>query len=601
MTERKGWRWWQERALDLLDRHWKLLVLLAWAIFAGWFLYNRWRLIGAFWLGDTDDNLRMMQVRDLLRGQDWFDLRQYRLNPPIGADIHWSRLVDLPLAGLILILRPIFGGIVAEKAAVAIAPMLPLGLMLFSIALIVRRLVDRRAYPLALISLFFAGSTNNMFMPLRIDHHGWQLALLALGMAGIADPKRARGGLVLGLASGLSLAIGLEMLIYLALGGAAMVLFRVADDGERERLSAYAVALGGATALSFLVFASHANRQPVCDALSPVWLANALVGSALAFVLARLSPGDWKKRFALAAGAGLIAIAFYALAWPHCLQRLEGISPEADSLWLSRVREARSIFLYDWRTAMTTAALPLTGSVGWLMLLWARRRDGDALRRATAIATPAFTAIVLLAWQTRTGPAAQMLALVGTAAIVAILLPPVVRVRQWELKSLAFGLLVVVGLGGATPLVLGSLPKDPPSKRDVAIGRANRMCNSLAAFRPVAVQPKGLVFTFVDIGPRLVTVTHHNAVAGPYHRNHRQIVDIMRAFRGSEAEALATIVGKYDADYLLTCPNSSTTTQFMADAPNGFYGQLARGRTPDWLEPVKLPANSPFRMWRVKR
>jgi hypothetical protein len=48
---------------------------------------------------DTDDNLRMMQVRDLMRGQDWYDLRQYRLNPPFGADIHWSRLVDLPIAG----------------------------------------------------------------------------------------------------------------------------------------------------------------------------------------------------------------------------------------------------------------------------------------------------------------------------------------------------------------------------------------------------------------------------------------------------------------------------------------------------------------------
>lgn len=601
MKERKNWHWLQERALDMVDRNWKLAVLLAWAIFAAWFLYNRWGAIQWFSLGDTDDNLRMAQVRGLLRGQDWFDLRQYRLNPPAGADVHWSRLVDLPIAGLILVLRPIFGGIIAEKAAVAIAPMLPLGLMLLSISLIVRRLVDRRAYPLALISLFFAGSASNMFMPLRIDHHGWQLALLALGMAGIADPKRARGGLVLGLASGLSLAIGLEMLIYLALGGAAMVLFWVVEADERERLSAYAVTLGGTVALSFLLFASYANRQPVCDALSPVWLADALLGSALAFGLAHVSPADWKKRLALAAGAGVAVAAFHAIAWPHCLQRLEGISPEADTLWLSRVREARSIFLHDWRTAMTTASLPLTGLVGWLILLWARRRDADAFRRVLAIALPALTAIVLLAWQTRTGPAAQMLALPGTAAVVALLLPPILKVRQWELKSLAFGLLVVIGLGGATPLVLGRIAKKPPTPRDIAIGRANRMCNSMAGLRAIAAQPKGLIFTFVDYGPRLITVTHHDAVAGPYHRNYQQIVDIMKAFRASNVEAWATIAGKYRADYVLICPNSSTSTQFMADAPNGFYGQLAAGRTPAWLTPVKLPPNSPFRMWKVVR
>ena len=75
----------------------------------------------------------------------------------------------------------------------------------------------------------FAGSTNGMFMPTRIDHHGWQLAFLALGVAGMADPKRARGGVTLGLASALSLAIGLEMLIYIGIAGAAMVLFWIDD------------------------------------------------------------------------------------------------------------------------------------------------------------------------------------------------------------------------------------------------------------------------------------------------------------------------------------------------------------------------------------
>ncbi|QNP44148.1 hypothetical protein H9L15_06395 [Sphingomonas daechungensis] len=65
-------------------------------------------------------------------------------------------------------------------------------MLLFSLALIVRRLVDRHAYPLVFVALFFAGSALNMYAPTRIDHHGWQLALLALAVAGIADPKRAR-------------------------------------------------------------------------------------------------------------------------------------------------------------------------------------------------------------------------------------------------------------------------------------------------------------------------------------------------------------------------------------------------------------------------
>ena len=53
--------------------------------------------------------------------------------------------------------------------------------------------------------------TLMMYAPMRIDHHGWQLACLALTVAGLADPRRARGGATVGLSSALSLTIGLEM------------------------------------------------------------------------------------------------------------------------------------------------------------------------------------------------------------------------------------------------------------------------------------------------------------------------------------------------------------------------------------------------------
>src|SRR3954463_14583442 len=200
---------WERRAPELIDRHWKWAVLIVWLGFCGWFIFRKWLEIRYFGLGDTDDNMRIMQVRALLHGQGWFDLRQYRLNPPFGANIHWSRLVGLPIAGLILALRPFLGGAGAERWAVAIAPLLPYLLLLWSLALTARRLIDPLAYPLAILAVFFAGSTNGMFMPERIDHHGWQLALLASSMAAIADPKRFRGGMALGITSALSLAIGL--------------------------------------------------------------------------------------------------------------------------------------------------------------------------------------------------------------------------------------------------------------------------------------------------------------------------------------------------------------------------------------------------------
>ena len=104
--------------------------------------------------------------------------------------------------------------------------------------------------------------------------------------------------------------------------------------------------------------------------------------------------------------------------------------------------------------------------------------------------------------------------------------------------------------------------------------------------------------TYVDLGPRLIAVTHHDAIAGPYHRNGQQIADVMNFWRGSEAQAHA-LAAKYHANYVLSCPNSSTTTIFTAETPKGFYVQLQRGQLPKWLAPVPLPKDSPFRMWKV--
>ena len=184
------------RLADTLDRRWISLTLLAWVAVAAWYVWNDWNMVRWLSLGDTDDNMRLMQVRGLLAGQNWFDLRHYRLDPPRGLDIHWSRLVDLPIAAMILILKPLFGTYWAERVACGVAPLLPLGVTMAGLAFTARRLVDRLAWPLAIVFLIGCSATMLMFMPMRIDHHGWQLACLSATVAGLADPKRARGGAV---------------------------------------------------------------------------------------------------------------------------------------------------------------------------------------------------------------------------------------------------------------------------------------------------------------------------------------------------------------------------------------------------------------------
>ena len=54
MLARKEHRF-EELAQDALERHWKLIVVLAWLAFCAWYLWNNYDSVRFFRLGDTDE------------------------------------------------------------------------------------------------------------------------------------------------------------------------------------------------------------------------------------------------------------------------------------------------------------------------------------------------------------------------------------------------------------------------------------------------------------------------------------------------------------------------------------------------------------------
>ena len=53
------------------------IALIVWGLMSLIAITAKWQAIGAVDLADTDDAMRMAQVRDLLAGQGWWDLAQY--------------------------------------------------------------------------------------------------------------------------------------------------------------------------------------------------------------------------------------------------------------------------------------------------------------------------------------------------------------------------------------------------------------------------------------------------------------------------------------------------------------------------------------------
>ncbi|MPZ38681.1 MAG: hypothetical protein GEU95_11550 [Rhizobiales bacterium] len=183
------------------------LLLLVWGVtIATYLLTGR----GAEQGVSTDDAMRLVQVRDLLAGQGWFDVVQYRLNPPEGVAMHWSRLIDLPIAILIRAAELALPTATVERLVLTVWPAGLLLVLLFGVARVARELADDTAARLALIFAAMIAPLLQHFRPGAIDHHGVQLALLVWSTA-LSMREGTRDAALAGALCALSLAIGQEM------------------------------------------------------------------------------------------------------------------------------------------------------------------------------------------------------------------------------------------------------------------------------------------------------------------------------------------------------------------------------------------------------
>ena len=187
------------------------LVTLVWLLVALALLLQFWTQTAETLL-DTDDAMRLAQLRGWLGGQGWFDLHQARMQPPEGYDTHWSRLIDAGLAGLLFLFGQFTDGASAERLMRAWWPLLWLLPTIAGMAAIAWRVAGREAATVALLLALVGVPAYQQFTPGRIDHHNVQIALTMLTVAATVWSDRWRWGpTAAGLLSGAAMAIGFEV------------------------------------------------------------------------------------------------------------------------------------------------------------------------------------------------------------------------------------------------------------------------------------------------------------------------------------------------------------------------------------------------------
>ncbi len=559
-------------ALDA--RHWLILGVLAALMEALW-LRSGGAAVLAGVLPDTDDMLRLVQVRDWLGGQAFGDLRPHRLGSDAWA-MHWSRLGDFGIAAWIVALRPVLGSALAETGAVIAWPLTLFVAYLALSARLAMRLGGHAAGWPALVVAAFAFPAITMFVPGRIDHHGLQIVLLLVGVLAcsravgptLVEGPTGKSAAVLGLATAASLAIGLETAPHLLvlLGVVALGWVR---GGDAKPL----VILGSTLVLATLAWLAIARLAywpaDVCDGFSRATIAATVACGASFAALGLSTPRlrDWRWRLASAA---VIALVTLALAWTPIRPCLAGpygaVDPLLARLWLSRVEEARPLFAHGIAVVLGFGGLPVAGLVaaGWLA-----RRDP----RWWPIFAIQAVAVALMCVQVRGAAPAAALAVPALAQLVT-------RARaSGRIPAISSAWIVSAGLAwNALGLALApATPAQPPSPG----------CDDPRVMARIAALPTGTIIAPVDIGSHILVATRHRVLAAPYHRNtggNRAAYDFFLGRPGA-AHAVAT---RWHADYVLMCGDAFGGIDLNREGPGGMAVLLGRGAAPDWLAPVAL-------------
>lgn len=591
---------------------------------------------------DPDDFLRLDQIRSWLAGQNWFDVSVARMNPPLGGDMHWSRLVDVPVALLIKLFEPFAGALLAERLAAVVWPTILLVATVLVVAAICERLLPGVNKLLALMFTVTCLPAVVEFAPGRIDHHNVQIFLFTLILLGLVNRDRYWGHALIGAGVALSAAVGIDALLVLL----AILIFlglewALGNDPKGKGLALTAASLAASALILYIATVpakSWFDARP--DAYSILFLYAFLLIAAGFVTLSLLSRifaqgGAFAIGLRLFAGLAIAApcLALLYIVFPESFNgRFGGISEELNRRWLSQIMEAQGLPAMIARQPAhwisTLAYLCALSFAGLYALTQLHNRSANKTNVNNLIA---LYAVMLLSFAAtfvqfrllRIGIFASIPISVVFVAIVwkkidarsagrdstAAALTTANRTRHTLLKTLAIVVLMAPfwlalslltgssnaamqsAAGNSTDQnnqsAMAAKPQLVAAKGDWRSQPIYAICNKQSQFAALAALPKSQVINDLNSGPSILIFTHHAILAGNYHRNGSAILNTMNFFETNMANA-RKILGASRARYVVYCDPGKPLVPTAADKQKLAWHILS-GKPPNWLKRISSP------------
>jgi hypothetical protein len=559
--------------------------------------------------GDNDSLMRLVQIRDWLGGQAWSDLHQDRMGPSGGFLMHWSRIVDVPVAAITLLVAALTGSAALGEAAAAVLwPALLFAAALFLLLRISRALYGQEPFlPVLLIS---AITLNYMgiFTPRALDHHNLQLVMALAATALLLEPGWRPAALA-GLCAALMLAIGLETLPYVAVIGLFVAgTFLVAGAPMTQTAAGFGTGFA-ASGLAVLLASVPVQSwwSETCDAYSAGLAIVAMAaGLGLAGAAGLCGHRGAAGRAAALAVVGLGVGAVALLLVPQCFgDPYAGLDPRLRSYWLDDVIEAQPLWGVLAKKPEMAPQHYVTALLALLLL--GRELAGRGLSRGKVLLAVVLAAAVAVSiWQVRGSTFSLPFAVVPLAAWVAGWRRAAAAGLPGASARMAIAWLVSLNMTwSAAAFGLAGLLRpqaEGPSQSLLAgasAGAGDRKCYADAVYPALAAMPATTVLAISNLGTSILANTHHRVLAGPYHRNVAGNLLMMDAFMGAPDEA-RVLLRENGVGLVALCVGNGESRSLADWGPSGLMASLLAGHVPDWLERLPGDEGAPLAVYRVR-
>ena len=547
---------------------------------------------------DLDDSMRLVQVRDLLAGQSWFDTTQYRMGPDGGTVMHWSRLVDLPILILISFFELFLPATLAESLAITIWPLITIAMTVYGVVIGIRHVSGVKTLPVICLLIFLMLISYFKFEPGAIDHHNIQVALLAIAVGHALDPERlSRSYKISALCLAISLAIGPEVYPFIAVLCGFFALQWLFDPVNTAR-STQSMGFTFALALAIIFFATTSPQNYgaiYCDSFSLItFLACSVGGIGLGLSAFFISNKSFFLRLSGLIALAVLCLIIFVFQAPQCISNpLEALPEDVQKLWLSKIDEAQPLFA-DPNTRLARA--PYALGPAFIALIYAGRRlfKGEDTYRNGLLLVFLTVSMGLTIYQYRFTVFSHIAALFVLGPWVVKLFVEGQSNSGSNIKYLAA---VVVSIpmfwgfpGSFFPLEEHSEQVEPKPKG---------VCYSKHVFDTLNTLEPGLLIAVGNDTPKILMKTHHRALGGNYHRNVEGISDMIKILRGS-ADQVEPLLRKHGADYVYVCSSNRSYTFFKDNYPEGLVADLIDSETPVFMELIRGDLeNGAVKIYRV--